>query len=49
MTTIVEFKKIVLENGKEKKTLKYERIAYPLACYNIFSSRMYIFPKNRFQ
>ena len=49
MITIVEFKKIVVENGKEKKTSKYERIAYPLACYNIFSSKMYIFPKNRFQ
>ena len=39
-------KKIVVGNGKEKKTSKCERISYPLACYNIFSSRMYIFPEN---
>ena len=47
ITIIVEFKKIVVENGKEKKrTSKYERIVYPLACYNIFSSGMYVFPEN---
>ena len=34
MTTIVEFKNCS-RNGKEKKTSKYERIAYPLACYNL--------------
>lgn len=47
MTTIVESKKIEKENSKEKKASKYERIAYLLACYSIFSNGIYILPEDR--
>ena len=47
ITTIVESNNIEKENSEEKKACKYERIAYPVACYSIFNNGMYICFKNK--